>query len=105
MGKGKIGLISFALSMSVSVPTYSRMLNSAPSREGNSRSCLEACNDPMFSKRRTQMIRLKRVYEPAIPEDVTRFLIERLWLREVKKAPLRLDAWVKQVAPSASPRR
>ncbi|MCC6394412.1 MAG: DUF488 domain-containing protein [Bryobacterales bacterium] len=51
------------------------------------------------------MITLKRVYEKAGPEDGTRFLVERLWPRGVRKTDLRLDAWLKDVAPSDSLRR
>jgi uncharacterized protein YeaO (DUF488 family) len=51
------------------------------------------------------LIQLKRAYGPATPKDGTRFLVERLWPRGVKKTSLRLDAWVKEVAPSASLRR
>lgn len=51
------------------------------------------------------MIQLKRVYGAATSKDGTRFLVERLWPRGVKKASLRLDAWVKEVAPSTSLRR
>jgi uncharacterized protein YeaO (DUF488 family) len=46
------------------------------------------------------MIRLKRVYEPASAEDGARFLVERLWPRGIKKESLRLDAWIREVAPS-----
>jgi len=51
------------------------------------------------------MIALKRVYDKAVPEDGTRFLVERLWPRGIKKTDLRLDAWLKDVAPSAALRR
>ena len=51
------------------------------------------------------MIRLKRVYDPASKEDGVRFLVERLWPRGVKKQDLRLDAWLKDVAPSTELRR
>jgi uncharacterized protein YeaO (DUF488 family) len=51
------------------------------------------------------MIKLKRVYEPASAEDGTRFLVERLWPRGVKKDALRLDAWLKDVAPSTKLRQ
>ena len=51
------------------------------------------------------MIKLKRVYEAPEPADGTRFLVERLWPRGIKKADLRLDAWAKDVAPSAALRR
>jgi len=46
------------------------------------------------------MIQLKRAYEAASPSDGTRFLVERLWPRGVKKTALRIDAWLKEVAPS-----
>lgn len=51
------------------------------------------------------MIQLKRAYEPATPKDGTRFLVERLWPRGVKKISLPLDDWIKDVAPSTSLRR
>jgi uncharacterized protein YeaO (DUF488 family) len=51
------------------------------------------------------MIALKRVYDKAAPEDGVRFLVERLWPRGIKKTDLRLDAWLKDVAPSAALRR
>ncbi len=51
------------------------------------------------------MIQVKRVYDPAAPEDGTRFLVERLWPRGVKKACLKMEAWLKEVAPSAALRR
>ena len=51
------------------------------------------------------MIQLKRVYDPARSTDGTRFLIERLWPRGIKKASLRLDGWLKEVGPSHELRR
>jgi uncharacterized protein YeaO (DUF488 family) len=51
------------------------------------------------------MIALKRVYEPATEEDGTRFLVERLWPRGVRKDALMLDEWLKDVAPSTELRR
>ena len=51
------------------------------------------------------MIKLKRAYEPASPEDGTRFLVERLWPRGVTKRDLKLDGWLKDVAPSAELRK
>ena len=50
-------------------------------------------------------INLKRVYEPPEPADGTRFLVERLWPRGMKKAELHLDAWLKDVGPSAELRK
>jgi uncharacterized protein YeaO (DUF488 family) len=51
------------------------------------------------------MIKLKRAYEPASREDGRRFLVERLWPRGVKKTSLRLDGWLKDVAPSTELRQ
>ncbi len=43
-------------------------------------------------------IRLKRIYDPASPEDGFRLLIMRLWPRGVKKE--RVSAWEKELGPS-----
>jgi|SRR5438876_3403803 len=51
------------------------------------------------------MIKLKRAYEPASREDGARFLVERLWPRGLAKRDLRLDGWLKDVAPSAELRK
>ena len=51
------------------------------------------------------MIRLKRAYEPAAGDDGMRVLVERLWPRGVTKTRLRIDAWLKDVAPSADLRK
>jgi uncharacterized protein YeaO (DUF488 family) len=51
------------------------------------------------------MIRLKRAYEAAATSDGRRVLVERLWPRGVTKAKLRLDEWLKEVAPSPELRR
>lgn len=48
----------------------------------------------------TVSIQIKGVREPATPQDGTRFLVDRLWPRGVKKSALRLAAWLKEVAPS-----
>ena len=46
------------------------------------------------------MIRIKRTYDPAARDDGSRYLVERLWPRGMKKESLALDAWLKDVAPS-----
>ena len=51
------------------------------------------------------MITVKRVYEPASPDDGARYLVDRLWPRGVKKESLRLDDWLKDAAPSDGLRR
>ena len=50
-------------------------------------------------------IRLKRAYEPAAPADGHRVLIDRLWPRGVSRASAALDAWEKELAPSAELRQ
>jgi uncharacterized protein YeaO (DUF488 family) len=47
------------------------------------------------------MVVTKRAYEPAEDSDGYRVLIDRLWPRGVSKASARIDAWEKDVAPSA----
>lgn len=51
------------------------------------------------------MIQLKRVYEPAGKNDGARILVERLWPRGIKKENLKLDDWLKDVAPSPELRK
>ncbi|HVB34757.1 MAG TPA: DUF488 family protein [Patescibacteria group bacterium] len=51
------------------------------------------------------MIRIKRVYEPASPEDGARFLVERLWPRGIRKEALPMDGWLREVAPSTALRQ
>ncbi len=51
------------------------------------------------------MIQLKRAYEEASKSDGTRYLVERLWPRGVKKESLRVEAWLKDVAPSTELRK
>jgi uncharacterized protein YeaO (DUF488 family) len=54
---------------------------------------------------RADAIRLKRAYEKRSPDDGSRFLVERLWPRGVRKADLPLDGWLKDVAPSTELRQ
>jgi uncharacterized protein YeaO (DUF488 family) len=51
------------------------------------------------------VIKVKRSYEEAAPADGIRYLVERLWPRGIKKTDLRIDGWLKDVAPSDSLRR
>jgi uncharacterized protein YeaO (DUF488 family) len=45
-------------------------------------------------------VRLKRAYEPAVPTDGYRLLIDRLWPRGVSRQRAKLDGWEKELAPS-----
>jgi len=51
------------------------------------------------------MVKLKRAYEPAAAGDGKRVLVGRLWPRGVRKTDLRLDAWLKDIAPSSELRQ
>lgn len=51
------------------------------------------------------MIQCKRVYQAASATDGRRVLVDRLWPRGCSKASLALDAWLREVAPSAELRR
>jgi uncharacterized protein YeaO (DUF488 family) len=51
------------------------------------------------------LIKTKRAYEPAERGDGTRFLVERLWPRGVKKEALKMEDWLKDVAPSPELRK
>ncbi len=46
------------------------------------------------------MISIKRIYEPAKPDDGFRVLVDRLWPRGLSKDKARLDLWLKDIAPS-----
>jgi uncharacterized protein YeaO (DUF488 family) len=45
-------------------------------------------------------VKIKRIYEPFDEQDGMRILVDRLWPRGVKKETIRLDDWMKEVAPS-----
>lgn len=45
-------------------------------------------------------LQLKRAYEACTEADGARVLVDRLWPRGQSKAKLRLDAWLKDIAPS-----
>jgi len=50
-------------------------------------------------------ILLKRAYEKAAPEDGKRILVERLWPRGLKKEDVKIDEWLKDLAPSTKLRK
>ena len=51
------------------------------------------------------MLKTKRVYEPAKSSDGTRFLVDRVWPRGIKKEELKMKAWLKDVAPNPELRK
>ena len=42
----------------------------------------------------------KRIYELSSPGDGYRILVDRLWPRGIKKESVKIDLWLKEVAPS-----
>lgn len=48
---------------------------------------------------------VKRVYDAPQAHDGARYLVDRLWPRAVKKTDLRINGWLKEVAPSNDLRR
>ena len=51
------------------------------------------------------MIQVKRVYEPSTARDGTRFLVDHLWPRGLKKQAVKVKSWIKEVAPSTGLRQ
>jgi uncharacterized protein YeaO (DUF488 family) len=50
-------------------------------------------------------VQIKRIYEPPAASDGTRILVDRLWPRGVAREEARIDAWIKDAAPSDALRR
>jgi uncharacterized protein YeaO (DUF488 family) len=50
-------------------------------------------------------IALKRAYDPPAPDDGRRVLVDRIWPRGIARNDLRIDAWLKELAPSAGLRK
>jgi uncharacterized protein YeaO (DUF488 family) len=51
------------------------------------------------------MLYVKRVYEASKANDGARYLVERFWPRGTKKENLKMNSWLKEVAPSNELRR
>lgn len=58
-----------------------------------------------MSKRKRLTVAVKRAYEAPAKSDGCRILVDHIWPRGVSKAALRLDGWVKEVAPSGALRK
>jgi uncharacterized protein YeaO (DUF488 family) len=52
------------------------------------------------TKKAASTIKIKRAYDPPGSDDGLRILIDRLWPRGLSKGELKIDAWVKHLAPS-----
>ena len=50
-------------------------------------------------------LKLKRIYEPATPDDGARILVDRLWPRGLSKERAAIHRWMKEIAPSAELRK
>jgi uncharacterized protein YeaO (DUF488 family) len=50
-------------------------------------------------------VKARRIYDPALPEDGTRVLVDRIWPRGVTKVRAQLDEWCKDIAPSTELRK
>lgn len=51
------------------------------------------------------LLRVRRIYEPPSPDDGYRVLVDRLWPRGLAKDAARVDAWLRDLAPSDELRR
>jgi uncharacterized protein YeaO (DUF488 family) len=51
------------------------------------------------------MIQIKRAYQETGENDGYRILIDRLWPRGVSKEKLKIDRWIKEIAPSSELRK
>ena len=58
-----------------------------------------------MTRAREPRLDIRRVYDPPVPEEGARVLVDRVWPRGVRKADLELDAWRRDLAPSAELRR
>jgi uncharacterized protein YeaO (DUF488 family) len=47
-----------------------------------------------------KMIKMKRVYDQQAKEDGFRILVDRLWPRGVSKEKVKVDLWLREIAPS-----
>ncbi|RKP50681.1 DUF488 domain-containing protein [Trinickia fusca] len=50
-------------------------------------------------------IDIARAYDPPGDDDGARYLVDRMWPRGVTKESLRIEAWLREVAPSTELRR
>ena len=50
-------------------------------------------------------IQLKRAFDPASKKDGHRVLVDRIWPRGLRKEEVRVDDWMKEIAPSTELRK
>jgi len=51
------------------------------------------------------VLTIKRIYEPAAPDDGWRVLVDRVWPRGVSRERAKIDEWLKEIAPSTALRK
>lgn len=51
------------------------------------------------------MIRIKRVYDPRVPDDGVRILVDRIWPRGLTKEAAHVTKWMREIGPSNELRR
>lgn len=51
------------------------------------------------------MIKIKRVYEEPSNEDCFRILVDRLWPRGLSKEKVKVELWLKEIAPGEGLRK
>ena len=61
--------------------------------------------DPLTAPGATLRIGLKRVYDPADPEDGSRVRVDRVGPRGVSREALAAELWLREAAPSTEQRR
>lgn len=61
--------------------------------------------DPGGMERRSDRVKVRRVYETPDADDGVRVLVDRLWPRGLAKTEARVDEWPKAVTPSTELRR
>lgn len=47
-----------------------------------------------------KMIKMKRIYDQPAKEDGFRILVDRLWPRGISKEKVKVDLWLREIAPS-----
>lgn len=50
-------------------------------------------------------LQVRRVYDPPARSDGCRVLVDRIWPRGLSKEAAKLDAWIKELAPSTELRK
>jgi uncharacterized protein YeaO (DUF488 family) len=58
-----------------------------------------------YMKTEKGMVKIKRIYDPVSRDDGSRILVDRLWPRGLRKGDVKIDEWLKEIAPSNELRR